>query len=526
MILRELFIKLGLSLDEAAFARGNLAAELLKVGLGKAVDAAIGLGRAFVDNAKAAVEYGDEVLATSQSLGVATSTLQEFRHAAELSNVSVGEMDVSLKFLSKSMVAAKAGSGEQAEAFRKLGVSAVDGNGRLRDSGDVMEDLAAKLSAMPDGAEKTAVALQFFGRAGQRLIPMLNEGRDGIAAMRQEAHELGLVMGDDAIKAADALGDDLVRLSAISKGLWREAIAPLLPAIRDLVRRFLEWRKANAELIKQNLQRFMGTAIVVILKLGKAFAFTVDVIGHGVDVLKNHWQPAIIATTALFAPLIVSLAAAGIAAAGAALGFIVAATPLIALVAAIAGVMALLDDVDTYKRAVAAGGTGRNTIFGRYKEMLSEWLKPQANEPWWLTAAKDLVGYLFKALGLAKDLKGMADREAGRVDRAGDTAKGAAAGAVGGFLVGGPLGAAGGAVLGGVLGNLESRRQEYAAGLVPSATAPGAGTVLARPTYNSFNITQLPGEDGESFAQRVGVIVEQKNAANNEAALASVPTGD
>ncbi len=53
-------------------------------------------------------------------------------------------------------------------------------------------DVAEALSRMPEGAEKTALAIAVFGRSGANLMPFLNSGRDGLAEMGAEAERLGL----------------------------------------------------------------------------------------------------------------------------------------------------------------------------------------------------------------------------------------------------------------------------------------------------------------------------------------------
>ena len=67
------------------------------------------------------------------------------------------------------------GTGPAADAFGRLGVSVTDANGKVRETDQVMLDLADKFQQMPDGTEKAALASQIFGeRLGSELIPMLN----------------------------------------------------------------------------------------------------------------------------------------------------------------------------------------------------------------------------------------------------------------------------------------------------------------------------------------------------------------
>ena len=184
----------------------------------------------------------------------------------------------------------------------------------------MLSDIAAKFQTMPDGAEKTALAMQLFGRSGARMIPMLNDGAEGLAAMREEARGLGLVMGEDAQKASEEINDNLERLTFISKGLWRGAIAPLLPAISELVKQFLAWRKANAEVMRQRLQSFLSGVLTLIRFLGRAFATATGIINDAMKVLRHNWQETLVIMAAALAPFIVSLTAAGVAAIGTGLG--------------------------------------------------------------------------------------------------------------------------------------------------------------------------------------------------------------
>lgn len=75
--------------------------------------------------------------------------------------------------LATAMVAA-GGSKEQIEVFSRLGVSVTDAAGQLRPTEDVLLDLADAFAAMPDGAEKSALAVKLFGKSGVELI--LNQG--------------------------------------------------------------------------------------------------------------------------------------------------------------------------------------------------------------------------------------------------------------------------------------------------------------------------------------------------------------
>jgi hypothetical protein len=137
-----------------------------------------------------------------------------------------------LQQLSKNM---EAGS----EGLAALGISATDASGNLRSTNDVMMEVAQAFAGMEDGAGKTAIAMNIFGRAGANLIPLLNSGRTGLAQMAGEAENLGVVISGDAAKAAEQFNDNLTRLQTAAEGLAQQIIAPLLPSLIDLTNRLL-----------------------------------------------------------------------------------------------------------------------------------------------------------------------------------------------------------------------------------------------------------------------------------------------
>lgn len=411
MILRELFARLGLDVDAQSFAKGQLAVEVVKKGLGLLVDKAVEAVDAFKDNIKETLEYGDATKKAAESIGVGADALQELGHAAKLSGLSTEEMAGFLGILTRNMRAAKDGGEEQAKVFAKAGIAYKDSSGKLRGADEVMADVAAHFATLPKGAEKTALAMQLFGRSGARMIPMLNEGADGLANMRQEARELGLVMGGDALKASEEINDNIDRLGAVTKGLWRGAIAPLLPAINDLVKQFLEWRKANAEIMRQRLQTVLGVLVKVVRGVGKAFAFVIDVldglvggfkvaVGWLWDFAKNNKA----VTGAIIAAILAYEAVVHWAAIKTAASWMLSMAPLIAIGAAIGAVLLLLNSWKRYK-------AGKDSIFGDWMKALDEWVKPTKDEPWWLTAIKDFVRLIRQAIDLMDELTGDAGRK-------------------------------------------------------------------------------------------------------------------
>ena len=179
-------------------------------------------------------EVGEELNKLSQKTAVSVEALSALLYASELSDVSAESLTKALKFLSTAMFDAKVKGGEGSAALKAFGVSALDAQGQIRPTEQVLLDLAEKFAAMPDSAEKAALAVKLFGKNGLDMIPMLNQGRDGLTEMMEEAKRLGLVMSADAARAAEEFNDNMKRLHAVNEGVQRQIGSVLLPILADL----------------------------------------------------------------------------------------------------------------------------------------------------------------------------------------------------------------------------------------------------------------------------------------------------
>lgn len=201
-------------------------------------------------------EAGEEAARTAQRIGVQTQAYMGLSHAAYMSDVANEELTTGLKFLSRHMFDAAKGSAEAQRNFQILGVKTKDSSGHLRGADDVLGDIADKFASMPDGAKKTALAVEMFGRGGVAMIPMLNKGRAELARYADEAKQFGLVMDDKAIRQSELFMDSLKRLKMILVGLKREVGISLIPTITQYINKAIEWVKVNNQAIKQNVTQF------------------------------------------------------------------------------------------------------------------------------------------------------------------------------------------------------------------------------------------------------------------------------
>ncbi len=114
-----------------------------------------------------------------------------------------------------------------ADAFKKLGIELKNSDGTIRSTGDVMLDVADRFKAMPDGVNKTRLALDLFGKSGAEMIPLLNMGGEAIKA-------LGVTMTTDFANSADEFNDKFPQINASMTKLSGAVAESLLPALNLL----------------------------------------------------------------------------------------------------------------------------------------------------------------------------------------------------------------------------------------------------------------------------------------------------
>lgn len=187
----------------------------------------IATGASLAAMAKGAIDAADNMNDLSQKTGVSVESLSKFQQAANASGTSIEGVGAAMIKLNKGL----ATGGSAVDALKALGLSATDASGKLKTTDQVMLEVADKFAKMPDGAQKTALAMQLFGKAGADMIPLLNGGRDAVES-------LSATMTTKFAKGADSLNDKLASLQGKLLELGVQigtALMPMLNGIADAV---------------------------------------------------------------------------------------------------------------------------------------------------------------------------------------------------------------------------------------------------------------------------------------------------
>jgi len=199
--------------------------------LGAAV-AGIGAGitKLMVDTAR----FSGELLDLSNVTGLSTTQLQELNFVGTMLGTDLDTMTGALTRLTRSMGEATQGNNDAAKAFRALGVPIRDANGALSDSREVFFEAMSALGGIANETERDVLAMQLFGKSAMELNPLIKAGADEMAALTEEAHKVGAVMGEENVRAFEAFDDKLSSLKLGLQGTVRNLMAGFLPGFSGL----------------------------------------------------------------------------------------------------------------------------------------------------------------------------------------------------------------------------------------------------------------------------------------------------
>lgn len=226
-----------------------------------------------VDATKSAAEYGDSILTLSTNYSIATDKLQEYQYMAELTDTSVDTITGSITKLTKSMDAARSGTGDAAEAFALLGVNLYSANGVLRNSSDVFEEVIDKLGYIQSGTERDTITMALFGKSALELNSLIAVGAEGMRRYADEAYEMGYVLSTTDLQALGAMDDSFARLDKQMEAVKNRILVQMAPVLTELAEMLLEIaQKVNWEEFGRKAAQVIRTLAPVVILLAQSLA--------------------------------------------------------------------------------------------------------------------------------------------------------------------------------------------------------------------------------------------------------------
>lgn len=222
--------KLGIHLPAGA-DKAIRALDSTKVSTLALVGAVAGLVKGFADATIQTAKTADEILTLASTSGLATDTIQKMNYASELLDVSTETITSSMTRMIRSLSQAQKGTGDAADAFRKLRVNIQDSNGRLKDSETLFYQVIDALGKVRNETERDALAMQIFGRSARELNPLIEAGSSALKELGDEAERMGYVMDENTLQKFGALDDAMQRFNNQTTTFKNSIAIVLLPVL-------------------------------------------------------------------------------------------------------------------------------------------------------------------------------------------------------------------------------------------------------------------------------------------------------
>lgn len=190
--------------------------------------AAVATGKKLWEVANNTASYADSIDKASQRVGMSKEAYQEWQYILGQNGVEVASLETAMKSFGNVIDgSSKAGT----QALEKLGIS-IEGLSQE----DAWEATVKALQGVEDETERLSLATDLYGaRAAQSMMPMLNQTIEGTEQLRQRAHDLGIVLSDDAVNAGVVFGDTLSDLQQAIGAVWNIIGSALLPVLTEMI---------------------------------------------------------------------------------------------------------------------------------------------------------------------------------------------------------------------------------------------------------------------------------------------------
>jgi len=259
-------------------AFGGLKASIVSLGAGLSVGA-------FASLVKNSIDAADELNKLSQKVGITVERLSELKFAANLSDVSIEKFQLGMKGLNETLVKASDATSKEAALLKTLGVTAKDPANALRQVSDAF-------AVLPDGATKSALAVELFGKAGMEMIPMLNGGSKALDEAAASARKLGLVFSAETAKAAEEFNDNMRKLGSSAEALGISLTTKIIGGLSEFTTGLVK-AKEEGKLLTKVMDDMLGTSLELASQLpvlGKLFGALRDANAQRVAELSKNQQ--------------------------------------------------------------------------------------------------------------------------------------------------------------------------------------------------------------------------------------------
>jgi hypothetical protein len=236
------------------------------VGIGAIGAGLVGAGIAAKTWAQETLEAGDELATFAAKTGLSVEAIQEWRSAAQRSDVEIGTFNGSVQTFARQMALAREGTGKLASGLKKVSKPLLDQLKATTSTEEALELYISAMESVEDPARRAALASMAFGGAGKDMALLAVTGSEGVKKLRQEMRASGVMTTEQANRMG-ALDDQMIVLNDRYNTVKRTVGTAFLEAITPHLTKLAEWAEANQGVIAQNVGGavdYLGTAFASI----------------------------------------------------------------------------------------------------------------------------------------------------------------------------------------------------------------------------------------------------------------------
>jgi len=287
-------------------------------------------------------ELGSAIRKMMRETGLSAEESSRLIHAFKMVGLtgddasrSIGIFAKKLKGISDEETGVATGGKSMAGILADMGIQALDASGNIQPINDLLPQLADQFKAMPDGLEKTGLAMQLFGRSGKDMIPLLNQGSAGLEELGAQADKLGLTLSAENVEKIKAYTISHRAMGEALAGVKLQIGMELMPILTKFAAWFTEHQPQIREFIKEGIEKLkevLGGLVDTFQTVRPILEDSLRAIKDGFETIKPAMQWILdnkIALTAAF----IAIGVAGV------LAFTPITVPVLAVIAVIGALL-------------------------------------------------------------------------------------------------------------------------------------------------------------------------------------------
>lgn len=186
----------------------------------------VATGKAFINAANDVASYGDNIDKMSQKMGISAKGYQEWDFIMKHAGASIDSLKGSMKTLANAAV-------NGSDAFKQLGISQQDIANMSQE--ELFNKTISALQNVKDETTRTALASKVLGRGATELGALFNMSAEETEGLRQQVHDLGGVMSDEAVKASANYQDQMLNMQTSLTGIKNNLMSQFLPGMSTVM---------------------------------------------------------------------------------------------------------------------------------------------------------------------------------------------------------------------------------------------------------------------------------------------------